>query len=161
MNENYQQKKPYKKPKRDTHMRGHLEILGNRDDKKICNVCSIEKTLDFFPLAQADNFNRRYTKNTCMECCNKNSKRVTELHRIFSYLKPDCCDICKKNKKLSPDHCHKTMRFRGWLCADCNTTLGRMDDNPQLFINAIEYLQKDPIPDPPKQQMDLFKDEVE
>ena len=63
------------------------------------------------------------------------------------------------NKKLSPDHCHKTMAFRGWVCHDCNTTLGRMDDNPQFLINAIEYLQKDPIPDPPKQQLSLELEE--
>jgi hypothetical protein len=34
-----------------------------------------------------------------------------------------------------------------------------MDDNPQFLINAIEYLQKNPIPDPPKQQLNLDLEE--
>jgi len=144
-----------KKRKRDSHMRGIYEVLGKEDEVKICKLCNIEKKIIHFGITQVDNYNRCYTKNICSICNSKNVKRVNELHSLFSNIKPTNCEICKKNKKLSPDHCHKTMAFRGWVCADCNTTLGRMEDNPQFLINAIEYLQKDPIPDPPKQQLDL------
>jgi hypothetical protein len=151
--------KKIKKRERDSHMRGIYEILGKEDETKICKICKIEKKIVNFGIAQIDNYNRCYTKNTCSICDGRNSKRIKELHNIFSNIKPDVCQICKKNKKLSPDHCHKTMAFRGWVCHDCNTTLGRMDDNPQFLINAIEYLQKDPIPDPPKQQLSLELEE--
>jgi hypothetical protein len=153
--------KKIKKRKRETHMRGVYEVLGRADEIKICTICKLAKNISHFGITQMDNYNRCYTKNICSICNAKNSRRIIELHKLFSDTKPDFCPICKKNKKLSPDHCHKTMAFRGWLCLDCNTTLGRMDDNPQFFINAIEYLLKDPIPDPPKQQLTLPLEEPE
>jgi len=152
---NDKKQKQMKKKHRDSHMRGIYEILGKEEEIKICKVCKIEKKIRNFDVAQNDHFNRRYTKNICSTCNSKNQKRVKQLHLLFSNIKPEICQICKKNRKLSPDHCHKTMGFRGWICPDCNTTLGRMDDNPQFLINAIEYLQKDFIPDPPKQQLNL------
>ena len=156
--EKKQRRKATKKV-RDSHMRGIYEILGKEEEVKICKVCKIEKNIKYFGIAQVDNYNRCYTKNICSLCNNINDKRVHELHKLFSNIKPKFCQICNKNRKLSPDHCHKTMSFRGWICPDCNTTLGRMDDNPQFLINAIEYLQKDFIPDPPKQQLNLDLEE--
>jgi hypothetical protein len=58
-----------------------------------------------------------------------------------------CCAICNKhqiefNKKLSVDHCHKTMIIRGLLCNHCNIALGYFKDNTDYLKNAIDYLSK-------------------
>lgn len=44
-------------------------------------------------------------------------------------------------KMLHFDHCHTTGKFRGLLCAHCNTSLGRFRDDPQRLRRAAEYLE--------------------
>jgi len=58
------------------------------------------------------------------------------------------CKICSSHqselvRQLSVDHCHKTGFIRGLLCSLCNTGLGKFKDDPQLLINAINYLKTD------------------
>lgn len=63
------------------------------------------------------------------------------------------CEICNKtetqisiryNKKqrLSVDHCHKTMKIRGLICARCNTALGRMQDSIPNLQSMIAYIKR-------------------
>lgn len=59
------------------------------------------------------------------------------------------CAICKKPetatrngkvKSLAVDHCHSTGRIRGLLCADCNTGIGKLKEDRNIFLAAIQYL---------------------
>ena len=55
------------------------------------------------------------------------------------------CAICSKHadengQELAIDHCHDTGKVRGLLCRECNLALGYLDDNINLFANAIKYL---------------------
>jgi hypothetical protein len=63
------------------------------------------------------------------------------------------CEICKKPeisydkrhakmRKLSIDHCHKTLKNRGLLCNKCNLSLGRMDENIESLTAMINYIIK-------------------
>jgi len=56
------------------------------------------------------------------------------------------CAICHKadisGRKLSVDHCHSTGEVRGLLCSKCNTALGLLGDNIELFVEAINYLKQ-------------------
>lgn len=61
------------------------------------------------------------------------------------------CAICKEyetrviNEKfcrLCIDHDHNTGTIRGLLCHDCNTGLGKFEDNVDRLQSAIEYLKK-------------------
>lgn len=45
-------------------------------------------------------------------------------------------------RMLSLDHCHKTGKFRGWLCVLCNSLLGYVKDDKDTLRKAIEYLEK-------------------
>jgi hypothetical protein len=40
------------------------------------------------------------------------------------------------------DHCHTTGRFRGWLCRNCNVTLGLVGDDPNKLRALADYLEK-------------------
>lgn len=55
------------------------------------------------------------------------------------------CAICRRpatdfKRKLAVDHCHKTGRIRGLLCAGCNAYLGRIQDSKTVLLRTIEYL---------------------
>jgi hypothetical protein len=48
------------------------------------------------------------------------------------------------------DHCHSTGRVRGLLCKECNLALGLMEDRPERFRSAADYLDRtslDPLRD--------------
>jgi Recombination endonuclease VII len=56
------------------------------------------------------------------------------------------CAICKGayspgRRGLHIDHDHQTGRFRGLLCNNCNSGLGRFHDDPTLLAAAIKYLK--------------------
>ena len=49
---------------------------------------------------------------------------------------------CSSGAALAVDHCHRTGKVRGILCRDCNTTLGKFNDDRNRFLKAIEYLDR-------------------
>ena len=57
------------------------------------------------------------------------------------------CAICKTKFANLPkravhlDHNHKTGATRGWLCANCNSGIGKLNDG-RLFNSALRYLRK-------------------
>lgn len=55
--------------------------------------------------------------------------------------RPKYCEVCwREDKKICFDHNHKTGKFRGWLCHKCNVVLGMVEDNPEILINLVKYL---------------------
>lgn len=56
------------------------------------------------------------------------------------------CAICKKSewngKRPHIDHDHRTGKIRGILCGKCNRALGFIDDDPDIALAIIEYLNK-------------------
>lgn len=56
----------------------------------------------------------------------------------------ECCAICNNHIELidsAIDHNHKTGEFRGVLCKTCNRALGLFKDNPNVLMNAYNYLK--------------------
>ena len=53
------------------------------------------------------------------------------------------CEICGSNKKICFDHDHITGKFRGWICRKCNTALGMVNDDKELLLKLVAYLEKD------------------
>lgn len=55
------------------------------------------------------------------------------------------CKICERDitNKSYLDHNHINGKFRGLLCINCNTSLGKFNDDVALLHKAIEYLESD------------------
>ncbi len=61
--------------------------------------------------------------------------------------RPSFCECCgeppqpkDRGLKLHFDHDHATGAFRGWICHRCNTTLGKVRDDPEVLGKLIDYL---------------------
>ena len=55
------------------------------------------------------------------------------------------CAVCGNppgKRSLHVDHSHKTGAVRSLLCSNCNTALGKVEDNIGLLKSLIKYLQK-------------------
>ena len=56
------------------------------------------------------------------------------------------CDICgspprgNNSVRLYVDHCHKTGKFRGFICYHCNVALGHVGDCADILSRMINYL---------------------
>lgn len=55
------------------------------------------------------------------------------------------CGCCQKpqsdfKKRFAVDHCHKTGKIRGLLCATCNKGIGLLQDNSDIVYKAFQYL---------------------
>lgn len=87
-----------------------------------------------------------YNKNSRL---NKLSKKynLTKDEYLFLLKRQDsCCAIChahesKLSKSLSVDHNHITGQVRGLLCTNCNTALGLLKENIDLYKRSIQYIE--------------------
>ena len=56
------------------------------------------------------------------------------------------CGICREEasgkRRLAVDHCHKTGRIRGLLCAECNMAIGKLREDPGLIRAALLWLDE-------------------
>jgi len=55
---------------------------------------------------------------------------------------PDECQICSSRTRISVDHCHTTGKVRGFLCQNCNATLGMAKDDVSRLQKLIDYLNQ-------------------
>lgn len=75
-------------------------------------------------------------------CADRKSKSETSAGRA----RPIACEVCKgEQAKMCWDHNHKTGKFRGWLCQDCNFVLGLVRDSANQLRALAQYLDSDGI----------------
>lgn len=69
------------------------------------------------------------------------------LHQYQTLLEEQggVCFICGQPDKrnLAVDHNHKTGAVRRLLCTNCNTALGKFQDDPALLRKAADYVEMD------------------
>jgi len=61
-------------------------------------------------------------------------------NKVQKRLDKGPCESCGKAGPVVMDHNHKTGKFRGLLCHQCNVGIGFFKDEPKLLLAAINYL---------------------
>lgn len=119
-------------------------------DQKTCMYCLETKSIDMFPKHKSrnDGYDSR-----CKQCKTTRAKTVSRIKK-FAPTKPSVCDCCgkppkigngRRNVGLSCDHDPITDTFRGWICSDCNLSIGLLGDNIEGLQKAIDYLKNNLI----------------
>ena len=75
---------------------------------------------------------------------NPRDGRFPDVVRIYREAGGKCA-ICGKQRGArnhALDHCHKTNKLRGVLCAKCNIGIGYFDDDINKLRQAIAYLER-------------------
>ena len=105
--------------------------------RKICIYCNKRKNHKSFPRHSLykDNLDTR-----CRNCVKKHSKVRNKLHKKAPDKPPFCECCCCVPIKWCLDHDHSDDSFRGWICDRCNTGLGKLGDNLDGVIKAVNYL---------------------
>ena len=87
---------------------------------------------------------------------NKDKYRDTYLKRLYGLSLEEynnmteqqnsLCYVCnqppKGGKRLAVDHCHTTGTVRRLLCANCNTTLGLVNEDINIMNKLIKYIEE-------------------
>lgn len=106
------------------------------DGRKYCYRCDSTKKVDQF---SSNRSRRDGLQNECKDCVyemevvRRYGISAAEYRRLVQ-LNNGCCHICNgecpTGRRLAADHCHRTGRVRGLLCANCNQGIGQFQDDP-------------------------------
>jgi len=102
---------------------GEEEIIETRG----CNYCKRELPLTMF---HADSSCHR---TQCKDCAKEATKMLKHSKSIHGNPSPPPlgtpCNFCGefKGKKLTFEHNHDTLEFRGWTCDPCNRAIGILE----------------------------------
>lgn len=112
--------------------------------------------------SQYNAYKRKYYKNMSKKQKKEHSnrgvlnKRAYHLMKVYGitvdqyntlFLKQEGkCLICGKHQRelkmtLRIDHDHNTGKIRGLLCHGCNTAIGLLNEDIDIFKRAIQYLE--------------------
>jgi hypothetical protein len=151
-----------KKKSHDAKYRTRPEILARaRERSKEYYKKNKEKKRIAGLIWKRKNRVRLNEKSRIYRAANKHKARSSYLKARYGIVSSDykamhdnqngLCAICGKPESLrnqhgavplSVDHCHKTNKVRGLLCAQCNQALGMFEDSIEILANAIGYLTK-------------------
>lgn len=123
---------------------------------KKCRDCGSLKKIECFysyVYKKGKNIGQRNTKSYCKSCWCDRVKAIKQAEFGKGRMDPipELCQCCGGKethsgpngvgRSLSFDHCHKTGRFRGWLCAGCNLSIGHARDSVEVLEKMIIYLK--------------------
>lgn len=97
---------------------------------------------------------RAYAKKNQHKIRERNIKKIygKEIQDIMDMmtLQKGCCAICNGSlinpdsiKNYAIDHNHSTGKVRGFLCNNCNTSLGLMKENREAILEMVKYLDQE------------------
>ena len=116
---------------------------------RVCSYCKILKSLDNYWFKHGGK--SKALRYVCKECETIQKRHIKKLKEQNDVPSNHTCPICKKTEdqikhnRFVCDHDHATGKFRGYLCNDCNVSLGILEDDPDRILRAYEYLIRNSI----------------
>lgn len=119
-------------------------------ETRICSKCGSEYPLteEFFGRNQSTNTGgNKYFRPECKKCTKKASRGKSQAYKLadkpsYPELGTPCYNCGRTDKKLVFDHDHETLEHRGWLCDNCNRSMGMLGDTIESLERAIKYLKE-------------------
>lgn len=121
---------------------------------KRCSRCGIEKHETEFAKNQYRKNNVIVRRAYCKECgkkkkpiSSKDKKEYEEVNPRPRLNEPFYCPVCERTtypwhkNQVCLDHNHETGKIRGYLCGDCNASIGRIGDSIKTLERAILWLK--------------------
>jgi hypothetical protein len=129
-------------------------------DDIICKCCGESLSSDNYVWRISESGTHTLNSRRCKACLNDDSKIVKQLIKIHPKPEDGKCMLCGHVHTLHCDHDHDTGEFRGWICNDCNTGLGKMGDRIENMENAVKYLNKKRIEELNKNNKQLINKQM-
>jgi hypothetical protein len=136
----------------------HTNTLdGLRHVCKPCNRASVRAWAGDNPEKTRDRHRSWYRQNrskvraSALEWKARNPEKARAQRRKYKGLplptrpEPAFCECCgglPGTYAMNLDHCHETGKFRGWLCGNCNSSIGKLGDNAEGLRKALDYLAR-------------------
>lgn len=117
---------------------------------RTCSKCGkiYPLTVEYFAKNQSTNTGGdKYFRPECKQCTSKAGRGISRAKRLAGNPTPPslgspCHNCGRTDRKLLFDHDHETLRHRGWLCDNCNRSLGMLGDSVEALARTIRYLQE-------------------
>ena len=115
-----------------------------------CSKCGVVHPLteEFFGRNQSTNTGGdKYFRPECKVCTKKAGQGKNKAYKLagipeYPKLGTPCYNCGRTDKKLVFDLDHETLAHRGWLCDNCNRSIGMLGDTIESLERAIKYLKE-------------------
>ncbi len=124
------------------------------NETKICRRCQKRKSIFEFEKNQKSIAGKVSRRGECKECRKwkkpiprKARLEYEKLHPMPPMGEPFFCPVCENTivrqfrNDVILDHSHKDGKIRGWICRQCNSSIGMMDEDVNILKRAIKWVQ--------------------
>lgn len=112
-----------------------------RENKELAKRLSREyRRKNRFKMALKDSFTSAMKKG--YRPCSATEEEIREAFTGFCQ-NPGCrIPEIECKRKLEMDHNHETSKFRGWLCSNCNRSLGMLRESKEAILGLVKYIER-------------------
>lgn len=124
------------------------------NEMKICRRCQQRKSIFEFEKNQKSIAGKISRRGECRSCRKwkkpipaKMRAEYQKTHPMPPLGQPFHCPVCDKTiirqfkNDVVLDHYHLNGEIRGWICRQCNSSIGMMDEDVDVLKRAIEWIR--------------------